>query len=273
MVRRGMLLSIVVVGMFSAAAFAIAPMGPPMAPLPQGQYAAVGGYALSDMNLEISGPLPTGVTGGEAMVSDIQTNMYYGGIVYGVADGWNLYGVAGVADAEFPGDDASRDFDGDEGFAFAIGCKKTIFTDPDSGTIWGTVFQFSEARRINDTSRPLSGATNTWGNGNISLGGSGQTDAELELYEIQLAVGPTIPLCEGVCLYGGPFLHFVEGDLEVKNSASGRRYEYDLEQHLELGGYVGLQAELGDPNVQLGAECLWTGEAWGVGVGVTILCP
>ncbi|MHC4433671.1 MAG: hypothetical protein ACYTBS_17665, partial [Planctomycetota bacterium] len=115
MVRRRMLLSVVVVGVFSAAAFAIAPMGPPMAPLPQGQYAGVGGYAYSDMNLEISGPV-TGAAG-EAMVEDIQSNMYYGGIVYGVADGWNIYGVAGMADAEFPGDTSSPDFDGDEGFA------------------------------------------------------------------------------------------------------------------------------------------------------------
>jgi len=267
MVRRRVFLSVMVVGMFSAAAFAIAPMGPPMAPLPQGQYAGALGYAFSDMNLEISGPLGAS-TAGEAMVSDIQTNMYYGGLVYGVADGWNLYGVVGMADAEFPGDGTSPDFDGDEGFAFAIGCKKTISKDEESGTVWGTVFQFSEARRIDDSFRPV--AAGTWGNGLISQGSSGLTEAELELYEIQLAAGPTVPLCEGVCLYGGPLLHFVEGDLEVKND--GNRYEYDLEQHLEIGAYVGAQAELAD-NILLGAEFLWTGEAWGLGIGATILCP
>ena len=265
-----MLLSVVVVGMFSAAAFAIAPMGPPMAPLPQGQYAGTFGYAFSDQNLEISGPV-TG-PGGEAFLSDIQSNMYYGGLVYGVADGWNVYGVAGIADAEWPGDDGSPDFEGDSGFAFAIGCKKTIVKDEESGTVWGTVFQFSQARRINDDVRPVSGSPNTWGNAHItSLDSDGITETELDLYAIQLAAGPTVPLCEGVCLYGGPFLHFVEGDLETK--ADSERVEYELEQHLEIGAYVGLQAELGDPNVLLGAEFLWTGEAWGLGIGATILCP
>ena len=271
MVRRRMLLSVVVVGMFSAAAFALAPMGPPMAPLPQGQYAAVGGYAYSDQNLEISG---TGITGtaGEPYVSDIQSDMYYGGLVYGVADGWNIYGVAGIADAEWDGDGSFVDFDGDSGFAFAVGVKKTIFTDPDSETVWGTVFQFSQARRIEDKFMPTT-ANDTWGNGYISVGGATQNTAELDLYAIQLAAGPTVPLCEGVVLYGGPFLNFVEGDLEVKMPSSGSRSNYELEQHLEIGGYVGAQMEVGDPNILVGGEFLWTGEAWALGVGATILVP
>jgi hypothetical protein len=271
MVPKRMLLSVVVVGMFSAAAFALAPMGPPMAPLPQGQYAAVGGYSYSDQNLEISGPVSG--SAGEPFVSDIQSDMYYGGVAYGVADGWNIYGVAGIADAEWDGDGTFVDFDGDSGFAFAIGCKKTIFTDPDSETVWGTVFQFSQARRIEDKFTPTT-ASDTWGNGHISVGAaSGQNTAELDLYAIQLAAGPTVPICEGVCVYGGPFLNFVEGDLEVKMPSTGGRSNYELEQHLEIGGYVGAQVEVGDPNILVGGEFLWTGEAWALGIGATILCP
>jgi hypothetical protein len=241
-----------------------------MAPLPQGQYAGVLGYAYSDMNLEISGPVSG--SAGEAFLSDIQSDMYYGGMVYGVADGWNIYGVLGIADAEWDADGSFRDFDGDSGFAFAVGVKKTIFTDPDSGTVWGTVFQFSEARRIEDKFTPT-GAADTWGNGHISVGAAaGQNTAELDLYAIQLAAGPTVPLCEGVCLYGGPFLNFVEGDLEVKMPSTGGRSNYELEQHLEIGAYIGAQAELAD-NIMVGGEFLWTGEAWGLGIGATILMP
>jgi hypothetical protein len=267
-----MLLSVVVVGMFSAAAFALAPMGPPMAPLPQGQYAGMVGYAYSDQNLEISGPVSGNVRGGstagEAFVSDIQSNMWYVGAAYGVTEGWNIYGALGIADAEFPGDGSSPDFEGGDGFAFAIGVKKTIFTDPDSGTVWGTVFQFAQARRINDNVAAVSGSPNTWGNAHIGLATSGVTEAELDMYAIQLAAGPTVPVCEGVHLYGGPFLNFVEGDLEVKTSRSN----YELEQHLEIGAYVGAQAELTD-NILVGGEFLWTGEAWSLGIGATILCP
>ncbi|MHC4628000.1 MAG: hypothetical protein ACYTDV_13555, partial [Planctomycetota bacterium] len=182
----------------------------------------------------------------------------------------------GVADAEFPGDGggSSPDFDGDSGFAFAIGVKKTIFTDPDSETVWGTVFQFAQARRIEDDVRSVSGGINTWGNGHISLPGSGVSETEMDLYAIQLAAGPTVPLCEGVCLYGGPFLNFVEGDLEVRyDSAGNDRNNYELEQHLELGGYIGAQVEVGDPNILVGGEFLWTNEAWAIGIGATILCP
>ena len=272
MVRRKMLLSVVVVGMLSSAAFALAPMGPPMAPLPQGQYAAGLGYAFSDMNLEVSGPL-TDLPGGAAVLNDLQVNMYYGALVYGIADDWNVYAALGLAGAEFPGDGAAPDFDGDDKFAYAVGCKRTLAKDEESGTVWGTVFQFAQGSS-EDTITTTSSAYGTWGNGAVSIpapseASSRRIDAELDWYAIQLAVGPTIPLCEGVCLYGGPFLHLVEADLEVKTS----RYEYELEQHVELGGYVGLQAELGDPNVLLGAEFLWTGEAWGFGIGATILIP
>ncbi|KPK37369.1 MAG: hypothetical protein AMJ65_14715 [Phycisphaerae bacterium SG8_4] len=266
-----MLLSVMVVGMFSAAAFALAPMGPPMAGLPEGQYAGMGGYAYSDQNLEISGP--TAGSAGEPYISDIQSDMWYGGAAYGVTDGWNIYGALGIADAEWDGDGSFVDFGGDSGFAFAVGVKKTIFTDPDSETVWGTVFQFAQARRIEDKFTPT-GALDTWGNGHISVGAAaGQNTAELDLYSIQLAAGPTVPVCEGVCVYGGPFLNFVEGDLEVKMPSTGGRSTYELEQHLEIGAYVGAQMELGDPNIRVGAEFLWTGEAWGFGIGATILVP
>ncbi|MBL7188421.1 MAG: hypothetical protein ISS70_19010 [Phycisphaerae bacterium] len=78
-----------------------------------------------------------------------------------------------------------------------------------------------------------------------------------------------VPVCEGVCLYGGPFLNFTEADLEIK----GSREEYELEQRLQLGAYIGALVSLGDPNASLSAEFLWTGEAWGVGIGASIRCP
>ena len=65
-------------------------MGPPMAPLPQGQYAVIGGYAFSDMSLEVSGPHHSGVNNNASVINDIQTNAYYGGLVYGITEGWNI---------------------------------------------------------------------------------------------------------------------------------------------------------------------------------------
>ncbi len=269
MVLKKMLLSVVVVGMISSAAFAIAPMGPPMAGLPQGQYAIGGGYAFSDMNLEVSGPFAP-VTPGPAVLNDVQSNIYYGCLAYGISNTWNVYGALGAADAEFPGDGLAPDFQGNHKFAYAVGCKKTLFTNEENGTVWGTVFQYSRARSEDRVTTTASGQT--WGNGSINLP-SGRPEAELQWYELQLAAGPTIPVCDGVSLYGGGLLHFLEGDLEIKYPSSSGRYEYEIEQKLELGGYIGTQVELGSPDATLSAEFLWTGEAWGFGLNVMVLCP
>ncbi|HEC03662.1 MAG TPA: hypothetical protein ENI81_09020, partial [Phycisphaerales bacterium] len=74
MVRKKMLLSVMVVGMFCSASFAIAPMGPPMAALEQGNYNVGIGYAHSDMTLEVLGPVGSA---GEAVLNDLQSDMYY----------------------------------------------------------------------------------------------------------------------------------------------------------------------------------------------------
>lgn len=96
---------------------------------------------------------------------------------------------------------------------------------------------------------------------------------KIEWYEVQVALGPTVPISEDVCVYGGPFLHFVEGDLEIK----GSRQEWELEQRLQLGAYAGVLANIGDVgslnDVSVMAELLWTGEAWGVGIGAMIKFP
>ncbi|UCF17058.1 MAG: hypothetical protein JSW59_06265, partial [Phycisphaerales bacterium] len=242
MVRKRMLLSVMVVGMFCSAAFALAPMGPPMAGLEQGKYGAGIGYAYSDMNLEVSGPL-TGMPGGEAVLNDLQMDMYFVCLGYGISDDWELYGAAGWANAEFPGDTGAPDFEGDEGFAFGIGTKRTLAEDGD--TKWGVLAQYTQGKSEDDI-RTTSG-TQTWGNGiylpDPAPATSRKVETKLEWYEVQLALGPTVPLSEDMCIYGGPFLHFAEGDLEVKAS----RYEYELEQKLQLGAYIGTLVSLGDP--------------------------
>lgn len=261
MVRKRMLLSGVVVAMFCSASFALVPMGPPVAGLEQGKYSFGVGFAQSDMNVEVSGPL-TGGAGGEKVINDLQTDMYWVSLGYGISDDWEIFGGIGWANAEFPGDGPAVDFDGDDGFAFGIGTKRTLAQDGD--TKWGVLGQYTQGKS-EDNTRSSSGTT--WGNGSISLGINNQT--KLELYEVQLALGPAVPLSEDVTLYGGPFLHFLEGDLEIK----GSRDEYDLEQKLQLGAYIGALVSLGDPNASLMAEFLYTGEAWAWGIGALIRCP
>jgi len=268
MVRRKLLLSVVVVGMISSAAFALAPLGPPAAGLDQGQYGAGIVYGFSDMTLELSGPLSSpGGHPGEAVINDVQTNLYMVGLGYGISNDWSLYGGVGFANAEFPGDGSAADFEGDDGFSFAIGTKRTLAESED--TKWGVVAQLTQGKSEDNVR--LASPAGTWGNGRISMpSGSSVSQTKLEWYEVQLAVGPTVPLSEDVCIYGGPFLHFAEADLELKGNS---RYEYEIEQKLQLGAYIGTLISLGDPNASLMAELLYTGEGWGVGIGAMIRCP
>ncbi len=269
MVRKRMLLSVMVVGVFCSASFALAPMGPPMAGLEQGQYGVGIGYGQSDMTLEVSGTVDA-TGGGGAVINDLQNDMYYVSLGYGISNDWELYGAIGWANAEFPGDGGAPDFDGDDGFAFGIGTKRTLAQDGD--TKWGVLGQFTQGKSEDNVRVTSSGGT--WGNGTIGVP-SGNTPAKLEWYEVQLAVGPTVPLSEDMIIYGGPFLHFVEADLEVRSapSVSDSRYEYELEQKLQLGAYIGTLVSLGDPNASLMAEFLYTGEAWGWSVGAMFKCP
>ena len=262
MLRKRMLLSVVVVGMFCSATLAIAPMGPPMAGLDQGKYAAFLGYAHSDMTLEVSGPVSSR---GEAVLNDVQHNAYFVGLGYGISNDWNIHGSIGFANAEFPGDSGTADFEGDNGFCFGIGTKRTLAQDGD--TVWGVLGQYTQGKSEDNV---RAGADGSWGNRAIDID-AGNNPAKLEWYEVQLAVGPTVPVSEDVVVYGGPFLHFAEADLEVRDGA--RREEYELEQKLQLGAYIGTLISLGDPNASLMAELLYTGEGWGFGIAAMLKCP
>jgi hypothetical protein len=74
--------------------------------------------------------------------------------------------------------------------------------------------------------------------------------------------GPAVQLNEDVCFYGGPFLHFAEGDLEIQSSQE----EGELEQRCELGVFIGMLLNLGS-GASLSFEFFFTGEAWGAGIG------
>ena len=260
MEKRKLLLSIMVVGMFGSAALALAPMGPPVAGLSQGEYNAGFGYAFSKMKLGVSGPVNP--TTGEAVLV-VRSNMYYGCLGYGISDDWNIYGAAGVADADFNGEGNGTNFDGNRQFGFAVGTKKTLAEN--GKTKWGVLAQYSRGKSEDNM---IAGSGTTLANGAHSLS-SGANDMELTWYAIQLALGPTCQVSDNVCVYGGPFLHLVEGDLDVHAS----RYEYELQQLWELGAYFGTMIYCPASNASFVAEILFTRETWGFGVGGVIPLP
>ena len=257
MKQRRLWLGLMVVGMFSSAALAITPMGPPVAGLAEGQYAVGLGFALTDQTLEVSGPIGTGLTG-DAELDDFSSTMYYGCIGYGISDVWNIGLALGMADAEFSADSSGDDFDGDSEFGFGVVAKRTLH-DNGTDTKWGTIFQYCTGESSDSITR-----SSTYGNNSFGAGPS--YDLELDWYQIQLALGPAVQVNEDVCIYGGPFIHLFEGDIRVDSTSPSGDYEVELEQAWELGGFIGMLLNLGG-SAQLSLEFLITGEAWGAGIG------
>jgi len=102
---------------------------------------------------------------------------------------------------------------------------------------------------------------------------------ELTLYEIQVALAASYRLTERIAVYGGPFLYFAEGDLEVQKDepwfvaipelrALSLESSYDIEETTQFGGYVGAQLDLTE-RMGLGIEYQHTVDADAITAGLS----
>ena len=250
---------VTVVGFCGSTALALDPIGPPVAGCQQGQFSAGFEFATGEMDLEVSGPgISTSGPGRQAVLKDVENNKYFARIGYGISDDWEIFTRLGLVDAEADADSGS-DFESDHEFAFGVGTKKTFV---DNGDVkWGAVFQFSWTEL--DDKLP---ASSVFANNALSV--SAGNKVEVDWYEIQLALGPQWMIDEGIYIYGGPFLHFLEGDADEETS-SGRN-EYELEQESEFGGFVGCLFEV-DPHIVVNVEGQLMSDAWLLAAGVTWL--
>jgi opacity protein-like surface antigen len=157
----------------------------------------------------------------------VTSNMIFGNLGYGIMDDWEAFVRLGVADVDY--DDG--DFSGDYGFAWGLGTKVTFLKQENLN--WGALFQM------------------TWTN-------SEDEGVEFDFYDMQIAVGPTWKLNDTLSIYGGPFVHLINGDVETA----------DLEEDSSFGGYVGVEAALAD-NTSLFGEVQFTGAGWAIGTGIS----
>jgi opacity protein-like surface antigen len=272
---------LVVVAVCSSVVSALPAMGPPKALVGQDQWAIGLGYSYSQMDLEASGKSREDPgsevwgpwLGSKHDIQDLTSSIVLGQLGYGVAENLDVFVCLGVSDVQddmkesvagaYPGDKYTG-LDSGFGLAWGLGARATFLQDGD--VTWGGLIQV------------------IWENpseGDIKLSPEPPTlpnpltgDAELDLREIQVAVGPTLQL-QDFCIYGGPFLHFVDGDIEASVSgldSSGvpplERVELseDIQEESVFGVYAGLQGEASE-NMSWYAEYRMTGDAWGVGIG------
>lgn len=288
MQKKIALLAVVLIGVgtCSSVVSALPSMGPPKALIGQDQWNVGLGYSYSQMDLEASGRsresagddppgsripnwalwLPS-----KHDIKDLTSNMVLGQVGYGVSESLDVFLCVGLSDAQ---DDMKEvlasgasageysGLDGGFGFAWGLGARATFWQDGD--VTWGGMAQVIwENPRDGDIS---------FSSGDPFFADPLTGDAELDLREIQVAVGPTVQL-EGLSIYGGPFLHFVKGDVEISVSGidafdalNNVELSEDIREESELGVYAGLQGEA-DAETSWYAEYRITGDAWGVGIG------
>jgi hypothetical protein len=270
----------VVIGLFGSIVMALPPIGPPRALVGQDRWAVDVGFSHSNMDLEATGTtredpdgagwLPTASS--EHEIEDLTSNLVLGRISFGAYDTIDVFACIGLSDAQ---DDmtetqnsnyvvAGNCYTGMEagyGFAYGFGARATFWQEGD--ITWGGLVQILWE---NPSDGDIDLAPKDGDPGKLS------GDVEIDLQEIQVAVGPTIQL-DGFSVYGGPFLHFVTGDLDAditgtdSFSAVNRvNLSQDIREESEFGAFAGAQGEI-DQDTSWFVEFQITGDAWGVGIG------
>lgn len=237
--------ALVIVGLGDSSAFALDQMGPPVAGLKQGQFKAGVDYSYSEMDLELTdGIFVEYLDGalsdtGEATtftLKDFKAGKVYVNLGYGFADNCEAFLRVGGTKGKF-GDSIwldSEQFDSGSNLAVGGGVKATFFEE--GGLKLGALIQGSWAQYQGELDSP------NW---------TGPDFVDIDIAEFQIAVGASYTWEGGISVYGGPFFHFVDGDLDDTVGASitgggellNSEYAWDINEDSVFGGYLGIQLE------------------------------
>jgi len=214
-------------------AFALTPIGPPAATLDKGQFAAGFGYSNSKGDVEGT------VLGISLTLEDVELDTYMANLVFGIAQDLELQIDLGASSY----DDGDYSSSGDFAAGFVL---RSTFAETDK-VKWGVAssVHWYEASGSGETLGIQWTEKDTW-------------------TEIQIAVGPSYTE-DRFCLYGGPLMHFINGDVE--GTIAGIPVSGDFEEDSMFGGFVGARIEIAK-NTELGIEYLMTGSANAVGASI-----
>jgi len=248
-------------------AFALDPMGPSTTEMREGEFEIGIDYSKSTMEIELNNGdwtewLDNVFTGaGEAQtfkIDDFEMSKIYANIGFGIWDNCELFLRLGTVKTEF-GDsiwEAGENFDSDTNISFCIGSRATFYEDGDFKM--GRLIQVSWANMDGDLKAPQ------WADAD---------PIDLDLMEILITVGPTYKFSDRASIYGGPFLHFIDGDItdhfsettEDGNLAS--EYSWDIDESSNFGGYIGINVEIA-LNTFVNAEYIYSSGADAVGLSI-----
>ena len=235
-------------------AFGLDPMGPPAAGLEQGQLKIGIDYSFSTVDLELSnGTYITYLDGwfDEAgskhsySLKNVKVRKFYTNLGYGLADNLDSFIRIGGTSARFGNSAFSpefwpggEEFDSHTDFSVGFGIKGTFYEE--DNLKFGGLFQVNRSEfdgAIQPANWPVA-----------------DDYVEMGITEIQVAVGLTCKMTESFSVYGGPFLHFIDGNWsdvyseitsEEPYQLRTSKYSWDIEGDSPLGGYLGAQLDLG----------------------------
>lgn len=235
----------------------------PPPPPPEGQFSVGFEYMYSNIDIRTKNISPD--TFDSATIDNIEMDKIYTNIGMGLTDDWEIFVRLGTSDARIDSGDRGDNEDnfggrlGDSDFGFAIGggTKITFAKSKDGKLKWGVLAQMMYSSIDFDST--------TFSSGGTTVAGSPEGD----LYEVQVAAGPTYILMEGVSVYGGPFLDFIGGTLDVDGTINGvpGKFSADLREDTWFGGYVGAEIDI-IKNMAVNAEFQSTGDDYAIGGGV-----
>lgn len=259
----------IICGFYCSVAFALDPLGPPSSDIEQGQFKIGTDYSHSNMDLKLNNGIVIEYLDGffygwdeavDLTLKNFKVNRGYANLGYGIADNFEAFFRLGGSSAEF-GDsiwEDSEKFDSRAEPAAGFGVKATFFEEHNLKL--GGLIQANWAG--------YDGKLNAkhWASSDF---------VEIDITEIQFAVGVTCILSYRVSVYGGPFLHFIDGELndvysEVDTDTGGlltSDYSWDIEQDSTFGGYLGTQMELAE-NCSLNIEFQHTAAANAFGASI-----
>ncbi len=264
-----------------------APMGPPIAYLEEGQWSLGGEFAHEQMDLQGSGmfqsvyvvaPPETFDFVETQRIRDLEMNMFFGTLAYGVCDNWNLFVRIGAADAQddisatsdiidlgIPGEYSLGQIDSSYGLAWGIGSRATFCrSGPWSfgGLVQVTWFE------PGDSDIEYADPIVPPGNEAVQAG-----EASIDYWQAQISLAVAYQV-DTLQLWAGPFLQFIEGDLERSGSILFDGVDFgdtfdasgDIREESQVGGHVGANWSFAE-QWNLWVEGQVTGDSWLVGVG------
>ncbi|MFC1635575.1 hypothetical protein ACFL5Z_12100 [Planctomycetota bacterium] len=237
--KRNMIL-LTVIGICCETSLAINAIGPPITTLKKDQFAIGFDYSFMEVNIEVSG------YGISPTLDDVEFDSYLGKIGYGITHNWQIIGYFGTTDIDWQ--KAPDKFNDNTDITIGFCSKATVI---EAGPLpWGLALQVNWLREAEDKSL---------------LGTYGYTGgAEAHIWELQIATGPTVTIDE-LSLYGGPFVYWIRGDVEIENA--GANWSFEVKEESIFGGFIGLQIDISD-YIVANVEYQVTNDCEALGAGV-----